>query len=856
MRRLAWAWAELRGGAVWALCSALILVSAAVVPARAQDRPGQPPALARYFPRQDLVVYAEFGGLDDRQDLWRQTAAYRLLNETTTGVMLEELVAQLADRALDTPPARALTGREWVALVEDVARSGFAFGLVRAPEEPKPSCIGLVVRGAGRGRLRAAVGTQLGIDRGPAGEGRVVEKPGGRKVTVVGEAPAQGFAWWFEGEDLVVSFGPPTGVDLIIECLGGGRPDAIGHPVRAALAAAESGFTPVGLAFFDRAALPPLPREAVALGLDKIERVDVRWGFDGAALKSVTRVVAPAPRSGVLAVLDQPAFDRRGLAPLPPGLAGFSAFSLAPDDFYDRLASLAGAIDPRGEAEAALKSFERTVQRATGMELRRDILAHFGPRMTYYVVPTRINAPSNILEGVAQGVVRVPKATLVIDVKDVEGAGRVLDQLVAGAQKFLQDQAAAPPQTPPAEIRRLKGVDRGYELSVPPSLLPLPAGLHPTMILGKWTLILGTTPAVARAALALEGKENGLPSGDPLAPALGAAPEKMVFLNVADTQQSLLPEVLANLPGLVQFFGMAATTRFRPAVGGRGGPQAPGERPFAVTVDADTVPDPDELRPFLFPSMLALGLDDQGFQFVSRESFPSVNPVALAPVGVALLLPAVQSARTAARRAQSTNNLKQIALAFHNYHSVHNRFPPQAIANRDGKPCLSWRVEILPFLEQQALFDEFKRDEPWDSPHNKALITRMPAVFAVPGASAAPGHTFYRGFSGAKALFDPEVKTGIGIASITDGTSNTLGIVEAKEAVPWTRPDAEIPFDPVLKPEQMSRLLQSLGGHFPGGFDAMFLDGSVRFIKTSINMITLHALITRNEGEVVSADAF
>jgi prepilin-type processing-associated H-X9-DG protein len=258
----------------------------------------------------------------------------------------------------------------------------------------------------------------------------------------------------------------------------------------------------------------------------------------------------------------------------------------------------------------------------------------------------------------------------------------------------------------------------------------------------------------------------------------------------------------------------------------------------------------------LFPATRTLSVDEQGFQFVARESFPSLSPVALAPVAAALLLPSVQSARNAALRAQSINNLKQIGLALHNYHSVNDHFPPQAMADRDGKPLLSWRVEILPFVEEGPLFNEFKLDEPWDSPHNKTLLERMPRLYAIPSAEAAPGMTFYRGFSGAHTLFDPAVKRGVGMASVTDGTSNTLGVVEAREAVPWTKPDAEIAFDSALKPAAAHQLVDALGRHFPGGFNALFLDGSVRFLKTSINLVLLKALITRDGGEVVSADAF
>jgi prepilin-type processing-associated H-X9-DG protein len=279
---------------------------------------------------------------------------------------------------------------------------------------------------------------------------------------------------------------------------------------------------------------------------------------------------------------------------------------------------------------------------------------------------------------------------------------------------------------------------------------------------------------------------------------------------------------------------------------------------FQVRIDPDEIPSPDALRPFLFPARYTLAVDDQAIEFVSRESFPGLNPLTLAPVAFAMVLPAVQAARTAARRAQSVNNLKQIGLALHNFHSANDHFPPVAIRDKSGKPLLSWRVAILPFIEQSGLFNEFKLDEPWDSPHNKALLERMPVVYSVPVASAEPGMTFYQGFRGPGTIFDPSSKNGVGIREITDGTSNTIAVVEAREAVPWTKPDAEVPFDgaPPTRAESVQKLLTLLGGHFPGGFNALFADGSVRFLKTSINVITLRALITRNGGEVISSDSF
>ncbi len=116
----------------------------------------------------------------------------------------------------------------------------------------------------------------------------------------------------------------------------------------------------------------------------------------------------------------------------------------------------------------------------------------------------------------------------------------------------------------------------------------------------------------------------------------------------------------------------------------------------------------------------------------------------------------IRQAREAARRSQCTNNLKQIALAMHNYHARHNTFPPAYNKSPDGKPLLSWRVQILPFLDQKALYDEFHQDEPWDSPHNKTLISRMPVVYSCPSGSRTPareGKTSYLTPRGPATIF-------------------------------------------------------------------------------------------------------
>ena len=101
------------------------------------------------------------------------------------------------------------------------------------------------------------------------------------------------------------------------------------------------------------------------------------------------------------------------------------------------------------------------------------------------------------------------------------------------------------------------------------------------------------------------------------------------------------------------------------------------------------------------------------------------------------------------------NNLKQIGLAFHNYHCANNAFPRAAITDKRGKPLLSWRVAILPYIGQQALYNKFNLDEPWDSPHNRELLKEMPSTYVCPSRSnAEPFITTYQVFSGKSAMFE------------------------------------------------------------------------------------------------------
>ena len=206
---------------------------------------------------------------------------------------------------------------------------------------------------------------------------------------------------------------------------------------------------------------------------------------------------------------------------------------------------------------------------------------------------------------------------------------------------------------------------------------------------------------------------------------------------------------------------------------------------------------------------------------------------------IGLLLPAVQAAREAARRMSSSNNLKQIALAIHNHHAAYKKLP-QNITSEDGKPLLSWRVAILPFVDEYELYKEFKLDEPWDSRHNIKLLGRMPAIFKHPGMVIAPGTTVFQRPVG-KGLMSPDGE--LRFRDVTDGMSSTIMGLESlgKDAVKWTKPE-DIRLDNGFP-------LNVLQDGTRQGFHVMLADGAVVFITNQIASALFKGLLTRSGGE-------
>jgi hypothetical protein len=184
--------------------------------------------------------------------------------------------------------------------------------------------------------------------------------------------------------------------------------------------------------------------------------------------------------------------------------------------------------------------------------------------------------------------------------------------------------------------------------------------------------------------------------------------------------------------------------------------------------------------------------------------------------------------------------LLQMAFAMRAYEDEHGRMPPAVVYGADGRALYSWRVLVLPYLDQKDLYDQFKLDEPWDSPANGKLLPAMPYLYAPPPGKVnrvPPYHTICQVLVGRGAAFEGT----LGLKSkdeFADGTSNTLLIVEAGAPVPWTKPQ-DLVYDP-------DGLLPKLRGFFDDGFRAVTAATSRRWISYDISKAHLRGLITRN----------
>jgi hypothetical protein len=575
-----------------------------------------------------------------------------------------------------------------------------------------------------------------------------------------------------------------------------------------------------------------------SFGLDNVSYLASVTGLDSKGTTTRTLVAIDGRPQGIFRLAAGKPLTAADLAPIPRDATFASAARFDANAAMELFLAQVEKFDPRARREIAQGIGQ--MEKELSINLQQDLLKPLGDVWCVY------NSP-------AEGGLLITGLTGVVQVKDHDSLELTLVNLIGLFHDRVEGPAAEASKSSPNNYayrrtpRIVKTPFAGqviYHFDVPEGGFPM----APAWCLTEHELIVSTFPANIKSYL-LRGKDfQSLATVPDVAQALeGGA----VAVDYSDTRK-----VAEFVYPLLCYGGKVIASELN-----REG----------IPLDASLVPSAAAVFPHLQPSIGVVRQTSAGIEVESRGPMAGMGAGALLPLFGLWGYFSVESERTvpmktATARAvpMSTNNLRQIALAVLSYASTHGTLPPAYISDKAGKPLLSWRVAILPYLGESALYKEFHLDEAWDSEHNKPLIARMPFAYRSPGAAVAvesyitttdgkvtsvkpadgspsgppaSGKTRYVTFRHAGSAFPG--KDGIRLAEITRGTSNTLMAVEADEvhAVTWTKPD-DLEFNP-------EKPLAGLSGEPMRMFNAVLCDGSLRTFSDSIDSEIFGDMVSR-----------
>ena len=801
------------------------------------------------LPEQSLLYIGVDGTLAD-EEAWQQTAAYEALYESG---LIDVATKFFAAVQAQSGGEQGIPGRIGAAL-KHVMDHGASLAVTLGEGNgapPLPWAVLVLHDAAGfEPAMREFV---IGTTRGEI-EFRTSDQ-NGRSVTqgLIPNTPGIEVGWWSEGGHLVVVGGMNAVASALNVAAGGANVTA--NPLWEKYVSEDADFEVGTVGWLNVAALietfgaMPIPESqseafpqgvtindvAALLGLDGLNHVAARTGYKGRAIWSETTVDAPAPRRGLLALSDQEPLTLDDLPPLPADAGGFNASSFDWSLAYDALLDVARGLEKMAGPDAAGKVDEAMtmVRNELGFDLKEGLFDPLGNVHVLY---------SDTVQMMGFGF------GFAVEVDDPARLRTTFEVLLAR----LEEEAGRD-----VSVRR---VERGDQQMV---LLEFGEGaFSPTFCVSDNWLTIGIAPQTVDASLMREtGRLSRWEPSEELKQALAEVPQEFTAISVSDPRDAYR-FVMGFAPFLLG--GVQAGIRQSGAL--------PPDFEFPLSM-ADVPPAELVLGP-LFPNVSVAVVDENGMHHTSRSSMAGIpfagavdggTAVASSAVLVALLLPAVQQAREAARRTQSRNNLKQIMLALHNYHDVYGYFPEGTHPNEKLKPDerLSWQATILPYLDQAPLFNEIDFEEGWEDDANENYVkTRIP-VYMNPSAwddepEYAPTH--YVGLAGL-GKDGPELPVtsrkagvfaynrGTRLRDITDGTSNTLAVTDGTDHGPWSA-GGRATIRPLTKKPYINGP-DGIGGPHQGGINAALCDGSVRFISENIDPSVMEALVTIRGGETI-----
>lgn len=803
---------------------------------------------ATLHPQRSIGYFAWDGGVE-HAEAFQKTAQYDALVKSglwgygtkVVKEMLPAFMAQAVPHASEKEVAELGKAKEYFQALFD---NGMSVSLTDGPEGGAPSpALTVVLHNLGAAeaeipKLLDLMDLRADVQRKTV-SGRSVQS------IYIPDTPGIELAWFREAQHLVITVGMAS-AEQAIAVADGNTPNVTTSRQWKTYRDGDADFEIASVGWLDFGSLRdrfgafefPIPGQEQpvainqfikALGLQNLGTTASQFGYRGKATIARTFVEAPGQRTGMLALMDQPVFELKDLPPMPAATTNFAGFSMELARGWDTslkaIRQTLELLPP--EASEEFEELFAKLPEVIGFDLRNDLLAPIGN------IHCVFDDPAGGAFGFGFGAAA--------SVRDPERLRTTVNMLMDRLTAELQNADLPVPMS----IQRAEVAGR--------ELITVPAGMFtPTIVIDDKWLAFSLYPQSIKAFLMRQDGELAAWQPNPEhRTALAEFPTEFSAISIDDPRKAL-----NGLYALIPMLNSGLHTMAGGAAGN--------------TVKAADLPPQEIVTAPLFPNVRVSFPGEDGFTFEGRQSLPvmpmpSAQSAVAVPVLVALLLPAVQQAREAARRTLSKNNLKVMGLAMHNYHDVYNHLPTGTVQGTDLKPeqRLSFLYSVLPFLDQAPMYSVMSKNEKlaWDSEEHSPFTETGIIRFRHPSmAHGLPYATHYAGMAGVgkdapilpvgherAGIFGYDRKTRL--RDMTDGTSNTIMITETTEAnIPWAAGGQTLKS---LTQEPYVNGPDGVGGPSIGGCNVLMGDGSVRFISENIDPETMRRLSAMADGKVI-----
>jgi type II secretory pathway pseudopilin PulG len=826
----------------WGLFAGVLGIVLTLTMADAQNRDRQ--SVEELIPAS-TVLFIGHDGAEKHKGAWEKTAAYEAMYESGLVAVFEKLFAFVEEQT------GVKNNPEVAAAMKHLQDHGatIAVSLPAAGGPPIPQVTVILHKAAKYDPMLSGLVRNFGIFVGAQFEQSEVSERSITRATIP-NTPGIEVGIWAEGEHLVIVAGM-NAVDTGIAVASGETPNLSTNKVWKKYNYDEGGYEVTSVGWLDFEAIrktygqmpvPTAPGKNIndalrALGLLNLDAVACQYGYKDKSLWSETAIDVDGPRTGLLALCDQEPMTLVDLPPLPANTNGFKAVRMDSSATWDTLVQVVregsafGPPQVAGQVEGVLANLPQII----GFDPKADLFESLGDVVCLFA------DPDQGFLGTGTG--------LMIKVDDAEKLKATIDKLIGMGEQVSRGQFTV--HRSDKHGRQLMLFEFGERVQ---------AG---ALAIDDGWLIVGLLPQTVEAALLrIDGQLDTWQPTVAQSQAFESLPKSFTSITVGDPRVSW--HALMKLAPILMSAGQVALKEER---------IIPRDTVLPITI-ADLPPAELVARP-LFPNVTVTTSSENGVLFTSRKSLPGIpiiggigegNGLVTVAIGTALLLPAVQQARAAARRSQSMNNMKQLGLALHNYHDVNGSLPAGTHPNEKLKPekRLSWLASVLPFAEQAALFKTVDFEESWDDEANEDAANIRIATFMNPGRpvnSKGPGETHYVGIAGLgkdapmlpanhkrAGMFGVNRKTRF--RDVKDGLSNTMMTSEAAGKIgPWIA-GGDSTIRPLTKKPYINGP-DGIGGPYTGGCNIGLADGSVRFVSENIDPTVFERLSTIADGNPI-----